>query len=1486
MPDLRRITLLILTSLPLLRGQGVVTTLAGTDWFFPSDGQKAVNAPLSASNGPDIALDAQGNLYLCDLGNAMVMRVGADGIINVVAGNGVVSRFLTGDGGPAVNASIYVPTAMALDRSGNIYVADSIGTIRKVTADGIIRTIAGGGSGFGGDGGPATAASFNAPYGLAVADDGSIFVADTFNFRIWKITPDGVVRTLAGNGTSAWKGDGGPATAAQLLGPARIALDGKGNIYFVDGANTPEKIIGLVRKIDAQGIITTVAGGGNTAGDGVAATKSSLVALAVAVDPRGGLVIADRTTSSVRKIDQAGIVTTIAGNGVSGFSGDNGPALKARFSFNASPSLVVDASGNIYVGDEGNGRVRKVDTAGNVNTVAGNGLFRFAGNGGPATSATLYLPWGLAQDQSGNIFVSEPTYGRIRRIAPDHTISVYAGGGSLGYAGDGGPATKALLNQPQGLAVAPDGSLIVADLANCVVRRIDTSGIITTIAGTGQCGYGGDAGPATKAMLNEPSGVAVDDAGNLAITESTGHRIRIVVNGTILTIAGDGTAGYSGDGGDSLKARVSNPSGVRVFGNYLYFSDTYNNVVRRISLTSARLMETIAGNGTEGFAGDGGPSTKASLDNPYGITFDNAGNLYIADANNARIRRVSGDGTITTFGGGGQYPDDGLPSTYCLMTPFDVLQAASGDLLVNDLYFNRVRVILKDVPDFSATPSGISLFAPAGGTATEQAIALSGSIPGLLWQASADAKWLQVSPPDGAMPSNLHVSADASALEPGSYQGTITVEAIAKPFTQTLPVSLTVTAADAPTLKLSPTSLDFSYVQGAATRTRPISVSNSGGGSLPFTIAVSTSAGTAWLKAVTGKGDTSATLGPFGSVSLTITADPNGLIPGTYAGAVTIASASLGQKLTVPVTMTVSAVQQTIQIPQTGLAFYAVQGSTFGAVLPQFFNILNAGQGQMRWSVSAQTLTGGYWLGAFPATGTTDAAQPLVPQIRVDIDPSSLQPGVYYGTIQVTASESDNSPQFVSVELNVVAPGTKTGPVVQPTGLLFTAVAGGEAPGSQTVLVQNTSGSPLNFTASSVVRNGSLLFQALPDNGTVGALPARVLIQPVIKGLPPGVYRGNVTLAFSDGSSRNIALVLVLAPSAPSSATASNAKLTAKIAGCTPTTLVPVFLLLSDGQSIPAGYPGQVAVKVVDDCANPMTTGGVTVLFSNGDPTLRLISLKDGTWAGTWTSRHAQSQLELTAQAVIPDQNLTGRISIKLGQQGADQTPTINSGGVVNAASSNAQSLAPGSLIALYGSKLVDSQGAATVTPLPSSLGGGSILIGGQKAPLLFASDGQVNAMVPFGLPVNSTQQVLAARGTSISVPQSVIIAPAAPGIFTTDGTQAIIVDVGNKIIAPGNAAKTGDPIVIYCTGLGAVDPPVTAGVAAPLTSVSHTVAPVSVTIGGVNAQVQFSGLTPSTTGLYQVNAIIPAGVVAGDSVPVVLTAAGQSSAAATIAIR
>jgi uncharacterized protein (TIGR03437 family) len=313
---------------------------------------------------------------------------------------------------------------------------------------------------------------------------------------------------------------------------------------------------------------------------------------------------------------------------------------------------------------------------------------------------------------------------------------------------------------------------------------------------------------------------------------------------------------------------------------------------------------------------------------------------------------------------------------------------------------------------------------------------------------------------------------------------------------------------------------------------------------------------------------------------------------------------------------------------------------------------------------------------------------------------------------------------------------------------------------------------------------------------------------------------------------------------------------------------VPVFTLLSDGLSIPAGFPGQLAVKVIDDCGNPMTAGGVTVTFSNGDPPVRLTSLRDGSWAGTWTAQHATPQTTVTASALVPEQNLTGQTTVKVGVNAANQTPVIAS--MVNAASNSSQAMAPGSMVTLSG----------------TNLGGASVILAGRPAPTVSARDTQLTVVLPYGISANTTQQVIVSRGASISVPQPVIIATAAPGIFTTDGNQGNVVDLNNKMIDPGNPATAGDSIVIYCTGLGEVDPPLAAGQTPPATPLFQTINPVSVTVGGVDAQVTFSGMTPGSVGLYQVKAIVPAGVSPGDHVPVVLSAASQVSSPASIAIR
>ena len=1479
-----RLIMTVFLMLGSLWAQRVITTIAGTDWLFPGDGRPAIAAPLSANFGLDLKTDSNGNFFVCDTANGVVIKVGSDGIANVVAGNGFRS-FVSGDGGPAVNAALGQAISIALDHNGNLYIGEYGGIIRKVTPDGIIRTIAGGlASGFSGDNGPAVNALLDVVRGLAVDPNGVIYIADSNNQRIRKITTDGIIHTIAGTGAIGRTGDGGQATAAHLNSPTSIATDNTGNIFFVDLLN------GVLRKIDNQGVITTVAGGGSDLGEGVPATQAALAVHAVGRDSAGNLYITDGFRQGVRKIDLNGLIRTVAGgSGIKGFSGDGGPALKAQFSLGLYTALAVDSNGNIDIADVVNGRIRSVDPSGTIRTVAGNNLFHFSGDGGPATSATLDEPAGVVGDSNGNLFVAEILYNRIRRIAPDGTISVYAGNGQLGFSGDGGPAVQAKLAYPDYLAIAPDGALIFSDFLNCVVRRVDLQGIISTIAGTpGFCQAAGDSGPPLKASFYAPAGVAVDALGEIFITDSSDNRIRVVFTPTgqpteVITIAGNGTAGFAGDNDSTFKSQVNDPEGGKVYNGAFYFADSKNHRIRRIDF-STLVITTVAGNGLAAYAGDGGQATSASLKLPSSLAFDSSGNMYISDQGNAAIRMVTPAGIISTLAGAvlnGILGDGGPANQAFIGSPADVYADAAGNVYLTDIFSNRVRAILVDKPSYQFAPANLSFTAPAGSVATEQRIDLSGSISGVPFMASGGSSWLQISPTIGNMPASLRITADASSLAAGTYNSTVTLTtANANPPSQSIPISFTVTATGQPSLSVTPSALTFSAVRNSAVKTKQIVASNLGGGSVPFT---TTAAGGAWLTASPSSG----TLSAFGSTPLTIAADPTGLSAGTYSGTVAVASGALGQKITVAVTMTVSAVQQTILIPQTGLAFFALQGG--GQTLPQFFSILNTGQGQMTWRVTASTLSGGSWLAAFPSSGVTDASSPIVPQVRVDADPGSLGVGTYYGTIQVTAPSADNTPQFVSAVLTVLPAGTNLGALVQPAGLIFTGVTGSASPGSQSIVLQNTSSNTLQFHASSVTDDGTPWFAVLPPDGTLTqAQPMRIVIQPQTGKLQAGIRRATLTLAFSDGSRRVVALVLVLTGPGGS----ANAASTSHANGCTPIVLAPVFTMLSDGFQVPAGFPAQVTTKVVDDCANPMTTGTVVVSFDNGDQPLSLTSLKDGTWAATWTPQHPVSPITITAKASVPVQNLNGKVQIKVGLATIQrqQQPT-SIGAVINNASQTVNTpLAPGMLVAVYGSQLADSATSASSLPLPNTLANGSIQIAGRSAPLIYASNGQVNAFLPYGLAVNTSQQVLASRGGNLSSPMAVTIAAAAPGIYSIDSTGkgqgAILGPDGKTLADASHPVKVGEVIVIFCTGLGELDNPVAAGMPAPSAPLSRTANTVTATIGGLPAQVAFAGLSPGFAGLYQVNVTIPTGVAAGSQVPVTISAAGQTSATVTIAVK
>ncbi|HEV8145301.1 MAG TPA: hypothetical protein VGP79_02920 [Bryobacteraceae bacterium] len=1465
---------------PLFGQNRVITTIAGAEWLFPGDGRPATQAALGGPTSLDIATDRNGNYYIADDDNAIIVKVGPDGIANVVAGNGLLG--LSGNNGLAVNASLGQPISVAVDASGNIYIGEYSGLILKVTSDGIIRTFAGTGvNGFSGDNGPALQAQIGQVYGMVFDSAGNLYFSELDNHRIRRITPGGIITTVAGTGVAGFSGDGGPATAAKLDQPSRLAIDGNNALYIVD-LNSH-----LVRKI-VNGTITTIAGNGTGQGEDIPAATAALAPLAVTVGPTGIVYITDFLTSGIRRIDTNGRIRTIAGSAGSGFSGDGGPALSAKFNFTLYPSLAIDSTGALLVGDNQNGRVRRITADQRVATVAGNGLYRFSGNGGPATSASLNFPLGIATDSAGNIYIAETLQMRVRKITPDGTISVVAGNGIQGYTGDGGPAVNASLSYPSSVALDAQGNLYVADTVNSVIRKIDTRGIISTFAGTGFTDYNGEGLAPTSTNLSGPGAIAFTPSGEMLISDTGNHLLRLVLatGDKVFTFAGDLTAGFGGDGTSYLNSlsTLNKPVGLAFFNGATYFCDSLNHRVRKIT-AGTFVISTVAGNGKQGFSGDGGQATLASLDRPEGVKFDSAGNMYIAERGNGLVRKVAPNGIITTFAGS---PDatsfaDGVAANTTFLGPVtDVAIDPAGNVLIVGAPSHRIRSVLVNPPTFQVSGNTLAFTAPAGSVAIDQTITVSGSIPGIPFNVSlSNSPWLSVTPTSGIMPATLRITSNPAALGAGTQTGTVTISAAnTTPTSIPISVRLTTTAAGQPSLAVKPTSMVFPFVQNAAAATRPLTVLNQGGGSINFNLATSTSSGGSWLRVSA----TSGTVAAFASTNINVTADPARLSVGVYSGSITLTSTNPAQSVTFAVTMTISAVQQTILIPQTGLTFFAVQGG--GQTLPQFFNILNTGAGQMPFTVRASTASGGNWLAANPSNGTSDVNSPIVPAIRVDVNPGTLGPGIYSGTVQVTAPGADNNPQFVSIFLNVLPPGSRVGPLVQPSGIIFSAVTGAGDPGSQNVTVQSLSTTPVTFRAACVTEGGNWC-KAVPLEGTVTPTqPLRIVVQPQVSGLAPNVYRGTLTISFSDGTSRSVALLLVVLPSG---AVVTSSEIRGATSNCAPKKLAPTFAGILGGAPAAVGFPGQVLVKVVDDCANPMTSGTVTVNFDNGDLPLSLTSLKDGGWATTWAPSHPATTVTLTASAEIPELKLTGSISAQAGFVTADAPPQVGTGAILNAASNALDSpVAPGSLISIYGAKMTQGTEQFSTVPLPTTLATSSVLIAGSQAGLTFASEGQINAQLPYETAVNTTQQALVLRGNNFSAPMPFTVAAAAPGIFLQSGAQGHIYVAnasGQTLANSANPAKAGDTLVIYCTGLGRTDPPVPSGQATPFALFS-SVEKVTASIGGVAADVLFSGLTPGFVGLYQVNATVKAGTPTGNAVALILTAAGQSSKPAMMAVR
>ncbi len=659
---------------------GTLTVIAGSGaQGYAGDGVVGGAANANLFHPVAVTVDASGNVYIADQYNCVVRKVDTTNTISTVAGIAGSCTY-GGDGGKGTSANLYYPSGVAVDGSGNLYIGDNNNCrVRKVIlSTDIISTFAGNGTcGYSGDGGSATSAELYTPQGVAVDTAGDVFVADTSNYVIRQITKaTGKISTVAGNHTAGFSGDGGLATSAEFNQVFQLAVNGAGTtVTFADFYNQ------RIRQFTVGGNINTVAGTGTAgfSGDGAAATSAELYyPEGVAVTSAGTVYVGDSNNYRIRQFTVAGNIGTVAGDGSATVETllNNAPPLGVVLQY--PYGIATDSSKNVFVAESHNYMVRELVHSSNlVDFFAGNGTYGDTGDGGPATSAELSYDYGVAKDSSGNVYIVD-TYNHIIRVVNSAgIITTFAGTPQrAGFNGDGGPATSALLYYPNGVAVDSKGSVYIADYDNHVIRKV-TSGTISTIAGIGgRNGYSGDGGPATGAMLYSPAAVAVDSQGNVYIADYNNCRIREVsaVTGIISTVAGNGGCTFSGDG-IAVENSIGYPQGIAVDANGNFFIGDYFQRVRWVN--PAGFMTTIAGNGNGGYTGDGVLATTSELYEPTGIALDSSGNILISDYNNLRVRSVSAFPALNSSASNLAF---GLTSVGSTSTPQTITLSALGPL--------------------------------------------------------------------------------------------------------------------------------------------------------------------------------------------------------------------------------------------------------------------------------------------------------------------------------------------------------------------------------------------------------------------------------------------------------------------------------------------------------------------------------------------------------------------------------------------------------------------------------------------------------------------------------------------------------------------------------------------------------------------------------------------------------------------------------------
>lgn len=1419
--------------------QRIITTFAGTDTTYPESPFPANAASFGRLVGN--AVSPSGEVYFVSRSRSMILKfTPASGTVSVVAGIGIGGY--SGDGEEAVRAQLNNPQGITFDAAGNLFVGDnSNGAIRKIDTQGRISTVA----------------KFPDVIGVAVGPNGVLYA--TNYYQIVRVNSDGTLTPIAGSFPQGYGGDGGPATAARLQNASALLFDAAGNLVFADSGNN------RIRRIDTKGIITTIAGNGQggAATGGPATSTAVTYPIGMALDAGGNLYTASFQSGQLMKIDTGGQLSVLNTNPTNFYLTAPGPVADAQM-IPTWPAFT--RNGDMYLTDFSN-ILWKITSDGMIQVAAGFAPNFELGDGGPAALAGLKSPSAVAVAADGSVLIAERYGSRIRRVAPAGTISTAVGNGRIGVPSSE-PPLSAPLHTPSALAADSLGNIYFV----CVGKVFKV-----TSGGTLSLFYPG---------RSDAAGITVDGQGNLLV--ATGNQVvRVAANGTGTVVAGAGPAGFSGDGGPAGSATLNGPRGVAVdsAGN-IYVSDTGNLRIRKI--TPLGTISTIGGGGTDVL--DGVPGTQSSTF-PYAIASDKAGNVYFAELFQGRIRQISVNGTITTIAGNGGWGfsgDGGLSQAAEVNEPEGIAVDGAGNVYIADEGNNRIRKILVTQPAMGASSTQLTLSAPSAGAPAEGSVKINTSAQGLGYALSFSTKgggnWLSGSLVQGRAPGAFVVNADPKNLAPNKYEGTVTITSpYASPAVITVGVTFDVTAGIPPKLAVANGPVNFSLLQGADAANSPLTVLNKGGGSISYTAATQTATGGSWLSISASNGTATASAPSL----LTVIATPGALGPGTYTGSVTIKGSSNDPGVVVPITLSISSGQPQILLSQNGLTLSAVAGG--GAPLTQSFGILNTGQGSMSWSATANTLAGGPWLRIDKSDGVVALPNTDVSLVKVGVNTTGLAPGTYYGQISVTVPGAPNSPQAVSVALNVLPAGSSPGAEVSPTGLIFVGDVG-SSPASQVVTISNPQPTEITFGGSFfTVPTGGNWLKFLPTNATVQPnVPLSMVVQPDYTNLKAGTYDGFISIGFADGSTRSIHVTAVVAPKEASLKSERGAT------ACGPVLVQPLSLT-EPGSTAVIGTAVSLQVRAVDACKNPLVSanGAVGATFSNGDAAVNLVHVGNGNWSGTWTPRNSASTKVQVRYDAFQSSGTTlynGSGNLMVNVQSGKAAPLTF--GAANAASGLGAVVSPGGLVSIYGEQFAGSAAVSSDTPFPTTLNGTQVLIGGIALPLRYVGPEQINAQVPFGLAIDTRQQLQVQNGDTISVPQSMIVAAAQPAVYTQDqsgkGNGVIVNFRTSSLVTPGQPAQAGDTITIYCNGLGAVNPPVATGVPAPSAEpLARTANGVTVTIGGVAARVDFAGLAPGFPDLYQVNAVIPAGTPLGDAVPIVLATAGQSSPAeVTIAIR